>query len=67
MPGVYQSDPPGLMHDDLRLLPPLAGVVSFWGVQLLPGRPGATAMVAERHFHSRRVNDPQFRIYPQIA
>lgn len=28
-PRVYQSDPPGLMHDDPRLLPPLAGVVPF--------------------------------------
>lgn len=26
---MYQSDPPGLMHDDPRLLPPLAGVVPF--------------------------------------
>ncbi|GAB4993597.1 hypothetical protein MAHJHV58_36840 [Mycobacterium avium subsp. hominissuis] len=30
-PRVYQPDPPGLMHDDPRLLPPLAGVVPFLG------------------------------------
>src|SRR4029078_9925278 len=25
MPGVHQPDPPGLIHDDLRLLPPWRG------------------------------------------
>ena len=29
MPSVHQPDPPGLMHDDPRLLPPLARVVPF--------------------------------------
>ena len=30
-PRVYQPDPPGLMHDDLRLLPPWRGSSLFWG------------------------------------
>ena len=30
-PGVHQPDPPGLIHDDPRLLPPLARVVLFVG------------------------------------
>ena len=31
MPGVHQPDPPGLIHDDLRLLPPGGGRPFFWG------------------------------------
>jgi hypothetical protein len=31
MPGVHQPDPPGLIHDDLRLLPPWRGSSLFWG------------------------------------
>ena len=30
MPGVHQPDPPGLIHDDLRLLPPWRGSSLFW-------------------------------------
>jgi hypothetical protein len=30
-PRVYQPDPPGLMHDDLRLLPPWRGSSLLWG------------------------------------
>src|SRR3954468_15470421 len=29
MPGVHQPDPPGLIHDDLRLLPPWRGSSLF--------------------------------------
>jgi|GEM_PF-6284609 len=29
--GVDQPDPPGLIHDDLRLLPPWRGSSSFLG------------------------------------
>lgn len=29
--GCISPTPPGLKHDDLRLLPPLAGVVPFVG------------------------------------
>ena len=32
MPGVHQPDPPGLIHDDLRLLPPWRGSSLLWGV-----------------------------------
>ena len=32
MSDVYQPDPPGLMYDDLRLLPPWRGSSHFWGV-----------------------------------
>ena len=32
MPGVHQPDPPGLIHDDLRLLPPWRGSSLFWGL-----------------------------------
>ena len=32
MPGVHQPDPPGLIHDDLRLLPPWRGSSLFSGV-----------------------------------
>jgi hypothetical protein len=32
MPGVHQPDPPGLIHDDLRLLPPWRGSSLFQGV-----------------------------------
>ena len=31
MPGVHQPDPPGLIHDDPRLLPPWRGSSSVWG------------------------------------
>ena len=31
MPGVHQPDPPGLIHDDLRLLPPWRGSSLFGG------------------------------------
>lgn len=31
MPGVHQPDPPGLIHDDLRLLPPWRGSSLLWG------------------------------------
>ncbi|PVA22843.1 hypothetical protein DDJ76_18520 [Mycobacteroides abscessus] len=31
MPSVSQPDPPGLMHDDPRLLPPWRGSSSFLG------------------------------------
>ena len=31
MPGVHQPDPPGLIHDDLRLLPPWRGSSFFPG------------------------------------
>jgi hypothetical protein len=30
-PGVHQPDPPGLIHDDLRLLPPWRGSSLFVG------------------------------------
>ncbi|MUL46053.1 hypothetical protein FZI85_10145 [Mycobacterium sp. CBMA293] len=30
-PGVHQPDPPGLIHDDLRLLPPWRGSSHFQG------------------------------------
>src|SRR5947209_5332402 len=30
-PRVHQPDPPGLMHDDPRLLPPWRGSSLFWG------------------------------------
>ena len=30
-PGVHQPDPPGLIHDDLRLLPPWRGSSLFRG------------------------------------
>ena len=29
MPSVHQPDPPGLIHDDLRLLPPWRGSSLF--------------------------------------
>ena len=32
MLSVHQPDPPGLIHDDLRLLPPWRGSSLFWGV-----------------------------------
>jgi hypothetical protein len=32
MPGVHQPDPPGLIHDDLRLLPPWRGSSLFYGL-----------------------------------
>jgi hypothetical protein len=31
MPRVYQPDPPGLIHDDPRLLPPWRGSSLLWG------------------------------------
>jgi hypothetical protein len=34
-PRVYQPDPPGLIHDDPRLLPPWRGSSLFWGKQFL--------------------------------
>ncbi len=34
MPGVDQPDPPGLIHDDLRLLPPWRGSSLLWGIFL---------------------------------
>ena len=34
-PRVYQPDPPGLMHDDPRLLPPWRGSSLLW-VNLSP-------------------------------
>ena len=37
MPRVYQPDPPGLIHDDPRLLPPWRGSSLFWG-QFFAGR-----------------------------
>lgn len=36
---VYQPDPPGLIHDDLRLLPPWRGSSLFWGKNLRPPNP----------------------------
>src|SRR5262249_50822384 len=35
-PRVYQPDPPGLIHDDLRLLPPWRGSSLLWGKKLSP-------------------------------
>jgi hypothetical protein len=37
-PRVYQPDPPGLIHDDPRLLPPWRGSSPFWGTYLLAAR-----------------------------
>jgi hypothetical protein len=31
MPGVHQPDPPGLIHDDPRLLPPWRGSSLIYG------------------------------------
>jgi hypothetical protein len=38
MPGVHQPDPPGLIHDDLRLLPPWRGSSLFWGFLRIPDK-----------------------------
>jgi hypothetical protein len=38
MPRVYQPDPPGLIHDDPRLLPPWRGSSLFWETYLMAGR-----------------------------
>src|SRR5271156_2416925 len=52
-PRVYQPDPPGLMHDDPRLLPPWRGSSLLWGKKSPPGTvfsPSARAL--------RRTNSP---------
>lgn len=33
---MHQSDPPGLKHDDLRLLPPWRGSSLLWGKKFSP-------------------------------
>jgi hypothetical protein len=52
MPGVHQPDPPGLIHDDLRLLPPWRGSSLFWGFLSHYGYFRHCPVVAERDFHS---------------
>jgi hypothetical protein len=37
-PGVHQPDPPGLIHDDLRLLPPWRGSSLFQGWSIFSRR-----------------------------
>jgi hypothetical protein len=39
MPGVHQPDPPGLIHDDLRLLPPWRGSSLFRGTVRIADNP----------------------------
>jgi hypothetical protein len=41
VPRVYQPDPPGLIHDDPRLLPPWRGSSLFWETYLLAERRSA--------------------------
>ncbi|KUI46370.1 hypothetical protein AU198_01755 [Mycobacterium sp. GA-1199] len=52
MSGVHQPDPPGLIHDDLRLLPPWRGSSLFQDFShsgyVLP-----FTVVAERRFRLR--------------
>ena len=55
-PGVHQPDPPGLIHDDPRLLPPLARVVLFVWLSLICAM-GAVDPTA----------DPHSCCYPQVA
>ena len=51
MPGVHQPDPPGLIHDDLRLLPPWRGSSLFTDFPSHCGYVSPSPLVAERDFH----------------
>lgn len=52
-PRVYQPDPPGLMHDDPRLLPPWRGSSHFYGQLFSPhgAKPGSRCVAGQ---HARR-------------
>jgi secretion/DNA translocation related CpaE-like protein len=65
MPGVDQPDPPGLIHDDLRLLPPWRGSSLFWGT-FIPLR--VIAVVAERRSpFTQGTIRAQSRFHPQMV
>ena len=54
--GVYQPDPPGLIHDDLRLLPPWRGSSLFgtfrwpnsWAFSIANRRPSGRSLCTDR-------------------
>ena len=62
-PGVHQPDPPGLIHDDPRLLPPWRGSSSF---------PAQVSRLARQicpglRQHTSGFSDPVLRVCPQGA
>src|ERR1700755_1334173 len=79
-PRVYQPDPPGLIHDDPRLLPPWRGSSLIWGKKFPAFRTQFScskalsapilAVRALRGSSSPRTARPhcaQWRTYPQIG
>ena len=71
MPGVHQSDPPGLIHDDLRLLPPWRGSSLLWGKifesadgsadETLPKSHGRVGLIATSALDPQTGRHPQTR------
>jgi hypothetical protein len=66
MPGVHQPDPPGLIHDDLRLLPPWRGSSFFWRLLALrTGQRGVGSCGTWFSLDGISFLCPQLRIHPQ--
>ena len=56
---MYQPDPPGLMHDDPRLLPPWRGSSLFWGKKSQRHGLSPSARALRRVHSVRRRSSPQ--------
>ena len=59
-PGVHQPDPPGLIHDDPRLLPPWRGSSFLWDIHRFLTRPGLSRPGCDAVARS----DPQTQHHP---
>jgi hypothetical protein len=70
MPGVHQPDPPGLIHDDLRLLPPWRGSSLFGGF-FRRGRffvpRWLRNVIFNKTYQMGLFGCPQARIHPQMS